>query len=262
MIKQIPIIEYNNGNIISKEDSVLEEYELSVRVNQSLLTRMICTQTSLENLVVGHLFCEELIRGVDDIDEITLNKEMGIIDIRIKSGEKETDVFPQNAKAVQTLTTTGKKISCVQVDFIPPFENGLTLSYEYILNRVESFSKRSTLFKDTGSTHSCLLCDEKDVLCFEEDISRHNALDKIIGHIVIYKIAVEDKFIITSGRVPSDMIVKFIKTGVSFAVSRSAPTTAAIKLAKEHNMTLIGFARGSRMNIYSGDHRVISQKLI
>jgi FdhD protein len=92
---------------------------------------------------------------------------------------------------------------------------------------------------------------------FEEDISRHNALDKIIGDAIINRIKLDGCYVVTSGRVPSDMMVKIVRAGIPLLVSRSAPTDSAIRLAKKNNVTLIGFARGSRMNLYSCPERIV-----
>jgi FdhD protein len=85
---------------------------------------------------------------------------------------------------------------------------------------------------------------------FEEDIGRHNALDKIIGKCLYDNVFIKDKIVITSGRITSEVILKCAKIGIPYIVSRSAPTNLAIDIAKDLNIGLIGFARGNKMNIY------------
>ena len=116
---------------------------------------------------------------------------------------------------------------------------------------VNTFSKKSELFLSTGGVHSCALCDRNNIILFEEDVGRHNALDKILGEALLNDICLEDKIIVTSGRVSSEMVIKVIKRKIPILASRSAPTNIAVDIANGFNLTLIGFARSGRMNIYS-----------
>ena len=90
-----------------------------------------------------------------------------------------------------------------------------------------------------------------------EDIGRHNAIDKAFGRALLEEWDVSQAFLITSGRVPEDAIKKALTTGLSVVISRSAPTHAAVDLARSSNITLCGFARGRRMNIYSAPERIL-----
>jgi FdhD protein len=116
---------------------------------------------------------------------------------------------------------------------------------------METFSDRSDLFQRTGGVHSCALSDGSDILLFEDDIGRHNALDKIIGHTLLQSINIDDKIILTSGRVSSEIVAKISRRGIGAIVSRSAPTSRAIELAYAVGMTLIGFVRGQSLNVYA-----------
>jgi FdhD protein len=95
------------------------------------------------------------------------------------------------------------------------------------------------------------LSDGHDILVFEDDIGRHNALDKIVGHTLLKRMPVDDKLILTSGRVSSEIVGKVAQCGIGAIVSRSAPTSFAIDLARSLGMTLVGFARGKKFNIYA-----------
>jgi FdhD protein len=127
----------------------------------------------------------------------------------------------------------------------------------YVNALAGDFQKRSQIYLKTGGVHSAALADEKEILIFREDIGRHNAIDKVIGQALFRKVKFEDKILLTSGRVPSEVLLKVEKCNIPIVVSKSAPTNQAVRLARESGMTLIGFARGSKMNIYSGEKRVI-----
>jgi FdhD protein len=104
--------------------------------------------------------------------------------------------------------------------------------------------------------HSAALCTEDKILLFYEDIGRHNAIDKILGRCLLESIPTRDRIMITSGRVSSEIISKVINAEIPFLISSSAPTSESIKLARVFGVTLIGFVRGERFNIYSNEWRV------
>ncbi len=117
---------------------------------------------------------------------------------------------------------------------------------------VKDFNKKSQLFVKTGGVHSCALCSIQEILIFQEDIGRHNALDKVFGKALMDDISTRDKIILTSGRISSEILIKAAKRQIPVIVSRSAPTSLSVEMANKLNITLIGFARGGgKMNIYS-----------
>jgi FdhD protein len=114
----------------------------------------------------------------------------------------------------------------------------------------------SILFKSTGGAHAAALCDTEEILVFKEDIGRHNAVDKVFGECLMRGIETYGKTLLTSGRISSEMLLKAVKCEIAVVVSRSAPTSLAVQFAEAAGITLVGFARGRRMNIYSKDHRI------
>jgi len=105
--------------------------------------------------------------------------------------------------------------------------------------------------------HSAALADDERVLIFQQDIGRHNTLDKIMGQCFLKEIQLDDKVIVFSGRVSSEILLKAAKMGVPILISRSAPTDLALELADDLGITVIGFARGDKFNIYTHYHRVL-----
>ncbi len=118
------------------------------------------------------------------------------------------------------------------------------------------FQKESKIYLQTGGVHSAALADNAGILIFKEDIGRHNAIDKVIGQGLREKVDFSNKIMITSGRISSEVLLKTQKCRIPLIVSKSAPTNQAVKLAKDMGITLIGFARGARMNVYSEEARI------
>ncbi|HHY90956.1 MAG TPA: formate dehydrogenase accessory sulfurtransferase FdhD, partial [Clostridiales bacterium] len=125
-----------------------------------------------------------------------------------------------------------------------------------ILELVREFSQASDLFFNTGGAHSTGLAEGKEILLFHEDVGRHNALDKVIGESFMKGMVLKDKMIITSGRISSEMLIKCAKRGIPIVISRAAPMDLALQLGEKIGMTIIGFARGSRFNIYTHPQRI------
>ncbi len=119
-----------------------------------------------------------------------------------------------------------------------------------------TFRNISALYQETGGVHSAALSDGKDILLFSEDIGRHNAVDKLIGKAFLRSISLEDRVLLTSGRVTSEIVTKAARSRFPILVSRAAPSCMAISIAEDAGITLIGFARGDRMNIYTWPNRI------
>jgi FdhD protein len=121
---------------------------------------------------------------------------------------------------------------------------------------MKAFHKRSLGYRETGGVHSAALAEKDNILIVREDIGRHNTVDKILGYAMLNSINLSDKVILISGRISSEIVLKTIKTKIPMIVSRSAPTDQAVEHARDSNITLIGFVRGQRMNVYSGLGRI------
>ena len=125
-----------------------------------------------------------------------------------------------------------------------------------IIDLMQEMGKRSELFRETGGVHSSALAREGTLVLFREDIGRHNAIDKIIGECLLSGIPFDDALLMTSGRITSEIARKAGIAGIPVIASRSAPTSLAIRMAEELDLTIVGFVRGKRMNIYTGDWRI------
>lgn len=166
-------------------------------------------------------------------------------------------------KKSRIIYTSGSEISIYKdlLDNLTQIElkNDIKLNYRYLFNISKELDDKSIIFKKTGGTHSACLCDEEGMILFRGDVGRHNAIDKILGEAFIKDIALDNKFVFFSGRVSSEMLLKLVRVGVSVIIYRSAPTDLAVKIARDLNITLVGFVRGNRMNIYSDELKIICE---
>ncbi len=261
LTKSRNIYRYDNGNLEQQKDLVVKEYPLTIFLNDEELVTLLCSPSSISFLAIGFLMSEGLIKNKSDIKKIVVNEENGIVHVdTYNSSSLSRQLF---SKRIIT-TGCGKgsmfyngmdSLNCKKVSISTKFNSS------DIIDLVKNFNKKSQLFIDTGGVHSACLgeCGESgsQILAFHEDVGRHNAIDKIIGEAVMTDIALEDKMIITSGRISSEMLIKSAKRGISLIVSRSAPTDLALDIAEHLNITIAGFVRGQRMNIYTAHERII-----
>lgn len=249
--KKYIIKKYQNEEVDEVEDLVVCEYPLTIFLNDQEFITLLCSPKSLKNLSIGFLYSEGIIKSASDIDSINIDEKMGYAYIKIGNVSK----FAKQLYGKRVITTgCGKgsifynaldSLKCKQ------FKNNLDIDYKKLLAIMKLFNKKSELFLETGGVHSVGLIDGDDILYFEEDIGRHNALDKIIGNCLIDNVNIEDKAIITSGRITSEIVLKCAKLGIGCIISRSAPTNLAIDTGKKLNIEIIGFARGNKLNVYN-----------
>ena len=133
---------------------------------------------------------------------------------------------------------------------------GPLMSLDDIRRLLKTFRNISSLYLETGGVHSAALSDGKEILFFSEDIGRHNAVDKLIGKAFLNGVSVENKILLTSGRVTSEIMTKAGRNRFPILISRAAPSCMAVSYAEDMGITLIGFARGDRMNIYTWPNRI------
>jgi FdhD protein len=141
-------------------------------------------------------------------------------------------------------------------------ESKVQVTAATIFNLMREFQHRSELYRSTGGVHSAALADNQGITVFAEDIGRHNAIDKIFGQCFDRGLPVQERMILTSGRISSEIVVKVARRKVPVLISKSAPTNAGVKLADELGITLVGFVRGARMNVYTHDGRVTAQEVV
>jgi len=230
------------------KDVVVREFPLTIVLNNQELVTLLCSPTDLEYLAVGFLLSEGLIKGKDDIKKIVIDDRRGVAQVETRGGV-DVSVKPVLASG------GGRGTGFLNAERVSA-ELQTRLSASQIFSLMENFVQRSRVFEATGGVHSAALCDAKDILVFSEDIGRHNAIDKVFGECLLRDITTDNRLIITSGRVSSEILLKVARRDIPILISKSAPTDLGIRLADDLGVTLIGFARGKKMNIYANSQRV------
>lgn len=248
---------YNNGTVEHVKDAVVQETPLTLFLNHIELATMICSPHGYKELGVGFLLTEGLIQKPSDIVEISCREEEGLLWIETSSPMPSTGNFLRRHIASCCGKSRAGLYFINDARQLKPVESEIRFSGEHLLKIINSLEDRSSVFHMTGGVHSAALADNSGMLCMYEDIGRHNAVDKVLGYAFLNEIPTNDKCLLLSGRVASEILIKAAHANIPLVLSRSAPTGLTIELADDLNITVVGFARGHRFCIYSHSEKVL-----
>ncbi len=236
--------------------AVAREAPLTIMVNNQEVITLLCTPSDLNYLAIGFLYSEGFIKNKSDIKRTITDREKGVIRITtLNDIELTSDIL---FKRVIT-SGCGRGASFYNVtDLQTPIkvESQNTLNSSELLELVKYFQKRSEVYKITHGVHSAALCNSTEILVFNEDVGRHNAVDKIFGECLLKDISTTGSILITSGRISSEILLKVARRNVPFIASISAPTDLGVKYANDLGLTLVGLAKGKRMTVYTNNWRI------
>ena len=257
-IERLPILRITEGGKSDSEDMIAREFPLTIILNNEELVTLLCSPTNLEYLAVGFLSSEGLIRGRDEIKKVMLDQQRGVLRVETEEDKEIAPGFLFKRVITSGCGRGGSFYGAADATSLTKVESQTEISAHEIFALMKEFQHRSQVYRVTGGVHSAALCDRNGILIFSQDIARHNAIDKILGQCILENIEIGGRIIMTSGRVSSEILLKAAKGNIPIIVSKSAPTNVAVKLAIDLGMTLIGFVRGRRMNVYAGGWRVIT----
>ncbi len=208
-----------------------------------------------EDLAVGYLLNQGMLRPDDEITGIDYDEELAVVVVRTT---RKTDFEEKLKKKTQTSgcaqgTAFGDLMDVIEGVRLPAAE--LRTSWLYRLTH--AINTMPSLYLEAGAIHGAVLCREDEPLVYMEDVGRHNAVDKIAGHMHRTGMTGADKIFYTTGRLTSEMVIKTVRMGIPILVSRSGFTGWGVELARNAGLTLIGRARGRRFLALSGAERIV-----
>lgn len=239
----IPFYRFSDKGWDSDSVHVPSELALAVYVNRQELVNILCTPSKLNCLVLGFLFAEEIISGLDDVASLRVCEEDSLADVMLKNPDFTPPAHQTLTSGCGGGTTFNKKGQAVDSAFaITPPE---------VLSLMRSLQEQMALYPICGGVHASALADAKNLLVVAEDIGRHNTLDKIQGECLLKGLSTKDRLLLSTGRLSSEMLFKAAKMQVPVVVSRHSITGSAVAAARDLGITLVGHARGSRLSVYS-----------
>jgi len=269
-VENITIHKINSGEINETADKVAVEEPLQIQLEYSTATGQMLKDIAVTmrtpgndtELAAGFLFTEGIIKTADDISEIknTHADENGV-QVILKE-----NIMPALGNAARNFYTTSSCGICgkASIDAIHTFsqyrevKNNSLIPAAVFYTLQNELKKQQKIFEDTGGIHASALFDtDGKFIMLREDVGRHNALDKIIGaSILSNQLPLNNCILLLSGRASFELVQKAVMAGIRIIASVGAPSSLAVEMANENNVTLIGFLKENRFNIYSGKGRV------
>jgi FdhD protein len=244
---------FSEGGWLKTSVCVPGEMALTIYVNGLELVTVMCTPAKLTPLVLGFLYSEGIIENVKDIASMRVCEEESLADVKLNTSD-----FKLPTKRTLTSGCGGGVAFTSQAQKV---SSDLVVTPPDVLSLMKQLGERAELFRLCGGVHTSALADNKNLLVVAEDIGRHNTLDRIQGECLLRALTTRDRLLLSTGRLSSEMLLKAAKMEIPVVVSRSSPTERAISLARDLGITVVGYARASRLSVYSHPERLATGKI-
>jgi FdhD protein len=228
------------------------ETPVSLTVNGKVWLTFMCTPVHLEAMAVGFLYNEGIIERMDEVADVRVCEHGDNVDVWLNREVEQPTSWRRTSGCSGGLTAV-ETLARVEVSFnpdVPRFET------ETIGNLVEMLFESQELYRETGGVHTSALSDGERIVFSAEDIGRHNTLDKIAGLCVMNSVFPQTRILISTGRISSEMLQKAARLNVPILISRTSPSSLSIEMAELYGITLIGYARRHRFNVYTNRQRI------
>ena len=245
-IEEIDALNFKNGKIINTKEKVVKDETITLTINRNISRSMSVVEDCLKEFTVGYLFNENMVKSLDDIKNIDINA----CDINV---EIDNTLLNRNETVLCSDSAGGWRSKIKNVNFV---ESNFQVSVYELIERIEDLKNNAEIWQKTGGTHVAgIVFDDNFIV--KEDVSRHVAVDKVIGYGLLHGFDLSKSYVIYSGRMPADMVIKMTRAGVPILASNAAPSNSGYNIAKKGNITLVGFLRGQRCNIYNNKNRIL-----
>jgi FdhD protein len=258
-IYETEVTKIKDGKKIIVKDTVIREIKLEILVNGKNVGSLMAVSVDLKELAVGFLMSESIIEDVKDIKTVTLED----VDTKTFRVHVESKV---NEKNIQRLDLEGvivsgcgrgisTQISKIAID-AAVIKSDFSIEAKLLFKEMAEFYKGCPLYEQTGCVHTAKLYYDENTYFIGEDIAQHNTIDKAVGKARLAGIDVSKSFLMVSGRLSSEMVAKAVTHQIPILASRTASTCRGVNIADKFGLTLIGFVRGEKMNIYRNAERI------
>ena len=235
---------------------VVTERPLTIFLNRQEVVTAMTLGDQPEALAVGFLRNQNMLTADDEITAIDVDEELAVVVVRTERATNYED------KLQKKIRTSGCAQGTLYGDIMDQFDQitlpeGPKVKASTLYQLSATINAIPSLYLKAGAIHGCALATDETPLLYLEDIGRHNAVDKIAGHMFLQDISGADKIFYTTGRLTTEMVIKTVLMGIPILVSRSGFTEAGVSLARQAGLTLVGRMRGARFTVLSGAERIL-----
>jgi len=264
-----PILKVRGAETSHREDQIAVEEPLEIRLAGMGLAVTMRTPGHDEELVAGLLFSEGAIASADDLDVVARypgpegERDTGnVINVLLRGDVTAArKLLRRNFIAASSCGVCGKSTIEAIGQTLPPVISDLVAPASLFGRIARAMNEAQPIFEKTGGLHAAGLFDaDGHLIVLREDIGRHNAVDKVIGHMVLAHRTPLDRYLLmVSGRASFEIMQKALKARIPVVAAVSAPSSMAVQMAIASDMTLVGFLREGGFNVYAGAHRVVAE---
>jgi len=260
--REIEILRWRDGAVSRDPDIIAVESNVTLHVEPLGILDIVMAPESLHEFIIGHLYCEGLVNHPDQVMDVTVadrgdRKEVLVeLDPALVEEASGDGSFDGVHKRGLIQTECGAP-SIWPIKPLVPIEGSLGMTAAAIAGIPRAVKDRSQLFVETGAFHYAFLMGvDGDPLMEAFDVGRHTAVDKVVGKALLQGVDPSGMALYTTGRISSDVARKCLRARIPLVISRGAPLTGAIDLARDHGLGMVGFLRGGRFNVYAGEGHV------
>ena len=250
--KPATYISLNGRSPQTIDAAVVEEALACISVNGQELATFMCSPHDLDQLALGFLFNEGLIQSMDDVRHVRVSKGKTCVDVWLRDAGFE--------RPKRTIVTAGCGGGVTFDDLSQkhePLHSDLKATPAQLSELMRQLHLGAEMYQEVRGIHTAVLATHDEVLLQVEDIGRHNCLDKLMGTALLQNVVTQDKILLSSGRISSEMINKARRFATPIICSRTSPTSLSVALAESWNITIVAYLRQDRMRIYTHPERIL-----
>jgi FdhD protein len=260
-MRKVKIEKINLSTKTSKKvaDYVAEEKPLHLFLNTIYWATILCSPSNLKEMAVGHLLSEGILKSTAEIEEVNLKETEGSCYVKLKAEVNVDERLSLSRLHQRVVTSACGDQSTYQYKRKPAkVTSNLKVKAEVVFNSVNQLNFKAEVFRQTGGVHAAAIYTaDGSMVALAEDVGRHNAVDKVIGMAALKQTLFGECFLTSTGRLSGDIVFKASKVGLPIVASLGAALDSGVAMAEAANLTLAGFVRGKRMNIYTCDERIL-----
>jgi FdhD protein len=237
----------NRGRAEEVKGEIVREQPLTIHVNGTRFLTLLCSPLQLDALVIGYLWMERVIGSLDEIASLHVSEVDGRADVTLTR--------PVDLPSERILTSGCGGGTTFRIDprLFSPLRSVVRVRPAQLAALMKELYAGAVRYRASRGIHGAALSDGERLLVLAEDVGRHNAVDKVKGEALLRGLPTDDRLLLSTGRISSEMLLKAVRMGVPVVASRTSPTDMAVALAEQLGVTVIGYVRPESLNLYAGE---------
>ena len=248
-------VRYEKGEPATRTDMVPRESSIDIYLCGTRLVTLQASPNQLIELAVGFLLSEGLLETFSEYETASIDAESKEVRVEAKNRSKVLSRLLDKGDVIRT-SGCSRGMSFGGYDMIGKVNSDLSVSSEKIKTMTREMLKAADLHNACGGVHCSALVKGSEVISMSEDIGRHNTIDKIVGQCSLKGIDMSEGFLLTTGRISSEMVAKCARSRIPVIASMTSPTDLAIRIADKLGVTVVGYVRGNRITVYTHADRI------